>query len=103
MKKVLGVIFGASLIFVPATFAADIDRGRDLAERWCSSCHLVNAGQNRTTEAPPFATVASKSVDAQRLAYFLLSPHPVMPSMGLSRADATDLAAYIKSLESKTR
>jgi hypothetical protein len=29
------------------------------------------------------------------LAYFLLSPHPRMPDMNLSRSEAADLAAYI--------
>ena len=31
------------------------------------------------------------------LALFLLSPHPKMPDMNLSRNEAADLAAYIKS------
>jgi mono/diheme cytochrome c family protein len=32
------------------------------------------------------------------LAFFLLDPHPKMPSFPLSRAEAADLAAYIASL-----
>jgi hypothetical protein len=31
------------------------------------------------------------------LAYFLLTPHPRMPDMGLTRSEAADLAAYIKN------
>jgi hypothetical protein len=29
------------------------------------------------------------------LAFFLLTPHPRMPDMNLSRSEAADLAAYI--------
>jgi mono/diheme cytochrome c family protein len=98
MTKALSVFIFATSMFIPAAFGADINRGRDLAERWCVDCHLVNSAQRRTTEAPPFAVVANRGVDAQRLAYFLLNPHPVMPNMGLSRSEAADLAAYIVSL-----
>ena len=83
-----------------AGLAADADNGERLAQRWCASCHVIAAGQGGTTgEAPPFATIASKpDLDAARLALFLLEPHPKMPNMGLSRADASDLAAYIAKL-----
>jgi hypothetical protein len=37
--------------------------------------------------------------DAAKLALFLLDPHPKMPDMGLSRKEATDLAAYIATLK----
>ena len=83
-----------------AGLAADADNGERLAQRWCASCHVIAAGQRGATgEAPPFATIASKpDFDAARLALFLLEPHPKMPNMGLSRADASDLAAYIAKL-----
>jgi mono/diheme cytochrome c family protein len=35
------------------------------------------------------------SFDAGKLALFLLAPHPPMPDMSLSRAEAADLATYI--------
>jgi hypothetical protein len=38
-------------------------------------------------------------LDGPKLALFLLSPHPKMPDMGLSRTAAGDLAAYISSLK----
>jgi mono/diheme cytochrome c family protein len=79
---------------------ADADNGERLARRWCSSCHVVAANQRQATgEAPPFATIASKpDFDAAKIALFLLDPHPKMPDMGLSRAEAADLAAYISTL-----
>lgn len=80
--------------------AADVNHGRDLAERWCAACHVTGTSQRQGTEAPPFEAIAKKSdVDEGRLAFFLMDPHPKMPNMGLTRAEAVDLAAYIKSLK----
>lgn len=83
-----------------AALAADAGNGERLAQRWCAPCHVVAPGQRgATSEAPPFATIASRpDFDASRLAFFLLEPHPKMPNMGLSRTDAADLAAYIATL-----
>jgi mono/diheme cytochrome c family protein len=80
--------------------AANIGRGEQLARQWCASCHVVAADQQQTTtEAPPFATIARRpDFDVNRLAFFLLEPHPKMPNMSLSRSEAADIAAYIASL-----
>ena len=43
-------------------------------------------------------TMAGNSAFAARLTFFLLDPHPKMPDMALSRAEAADLAAYIATL-----
>jgi Cytochrome c553 len=75
-------------------------QGQQLAQRWCAGCHAVTPDAGRTADVPPpFANVARRpDFDANRLAFFLLNPHPVMPNMGLSRTEAADLAAYIASL-----
>lgn len=80
--------------------AADADHGQVLAQRWCATCHAITAEGRQTADVPPsFVSIARRdSFDANRLAFFLLNPHPVMPNMGLSRSEATDLAAYIASL-----
>ena len=82
-------------------FAADPDHGERLARRWCTPCHVVAADQpGPTSEAPPFATVATKpDFDVAKLTFFLLDPHPKMPNMQLTRTEAGDLAAYIASLK----
>ena len=89
-----------ALLDSAAVIAADVSHGRQLARRWCISCHLVVSNQRRaTTEAPPFATIARRpDFDANRVALFLLNPHPKMPNMSLTRVEAADLAAYIGSL-----
>ena len=79
--------------------AADAVKGEVLAKRWCTSCHIVSTNQQQgTTQAPPFSAVASRSdFNKTTIAFFLLTPHPRMPDMNLSRSEAADLAAYIKS------
>jgi len=96
----------AMLVLVATTLgsivanAADADHGRTLARRWCATCHVVAASQQRPTgEAPPFATIARRAdFDATRLTNFLLDPHPKMPDMSLTRTEAADIVAYIATL-----
>ncbi len=83
-----------------ATMAADAKHGADLAKRWCASCHLVAGDQKQASaDVPSFATIASKpDFTPEKLAFFLLDPHPKMPNFPLSRNEAVDIAAYIGSL-----
>jgi len=78
-------------------FAADANKGETLAKRWCATCHVVASDQKRANgQAPPFSSVGKMpDLDSGKLALFLLLPHPKMPDMNLSRAEAADLAAYI--------
>jgi mono/diheme cytochrome c family protein len=84
-----------------ALAAGDSVAGKAMAQRWCSSCHLVAPEQaTATTEAPAFATIAGRhprSIEA--LAAFLADPHPPMPQMSLTRQEISDLLAYISSLK----
>jgi len=82
---------------------ADPRRGAALARRSCTSCHVVASGQAQANPAaPPFPTVARRpGFDREKLAFFLLEPHPKTPTMGLGRRDVTDLADYIATLAKK--
>jgi mono/diheme cytochrome c family protein len=79
--------------------AADALKGETLAKRWCATCHVVSSQQQQgTTQSPPFSAIAGKpGFNETTLAYFLLTPHPRMPDMSLTRNEAADLAAYIKN------
>ena len=76
---------------------ADAANGERLARQWCASCHVVAPDQKTANaDAPPFASIAHTSgFNAEKLVFFLLEPHPKMPSMSLTRNEANDLAAYI--------
>ena len=80
--------------------AADANHGGELAKRWCATCHLVDADQKQASaDVPPFATIAGKAdFTPEKVAFFLLDPHPKMPNFPLSRNEAADIAAYIGSL-----
>ena len=92
-------VIGCGALTIDMAHSVDAANGQRLAERWCVSCHVVNAAQKLpTTEAPPFSVIAGKpNLDAGALALFLMHPHPKMPDMGLSRDAAADLAAFIAS------
>jgi hypothetical protein len=68
-----------------------------LAERWCASCHLGRAGAT-SSECRRGVVRRDRAFTAEGLAFFLLDPHPKMPDMHVTRSEAQDLAAYIKSL-----
>jgi len=77
----------------------DTAMGRQLAEMWCASCHLVSSEQEAATEAPPFEDIARDSRGQFGwLEAFLADPHPPMPQLSLTRAEIRHLTAYIGSL-----
>jgi mono/diheme cytochrome c family protein len=80
--------------------AADVNHGAELAKRWCATCHLVAGDQKQASaDVLPFAAIARKSdFTPEKVAFFLLDPHPKMPNFPLSRNEAGDIAAYIGSL-----
>ena len=90
-------LFSVILLGGASAIAADAQHGETLAMRWCRSCHVVSVGQTRASgQAAPFSEIAkARDFDAAKLALFLLAPHPPMPDMNLTRAEAADLAAYI--------
>lgn len=78
----------------------DPRNGEVLSQRWCASCHLVSRDQRSgASDAPTFASIAKvPQLSAELIALFLLSPHPRMPDMALTRKEAADIAVYIRSL-----
>ena len=99
-RSIAGLLSLTLALALPnAALAADEIDGATLAKRWCATCHVVASDQQRQAgEAPPFSAIAkTPGLDAGKLALFLLLPHPKMPDMNLSRAEAAYLAAYIKT------
>lgn len=88
------------LLMTPAHAAGDAANGKQLAERWCASCHLVSPDQKQAmADVPPFATIAKRPDDElEGLRGLLATPHPNMPDMNLTRREIADLVAYIRSL-----
>lgn len=101
--------FFVCLVLCAFTFGAsaapfgDASRGRKLAEAWCVTCHLIDAGEQRSTQSgvPPFPTVAKNLKNKgqrERLEKWLANPHGPMSSLKLSGQDIADLLTYIETL-----
>ena len=93
LLAIAGPAFGQGL-------SGNAERGGQLAERWCSTCHIVSVTQEQgTTEAPTFRSIAERSPEViDALGAFLMDPHPPMPDLSLTREEIRDLLSYIASL-----
>ena len=89
----------AVLLLASASFAADAENGKRLAQARCASCHAIEPNQGRqVADAPPFDLIAKRFGDnPEILAFSLLDPHPRM-NMTFTRREARDIAAYIGTL-----
>ena len=100
LRNVKVLIIATMGFTAPHAEAADANHGGDLAKRWCATCHVVDNTQTQASaDVPTFSTIARGSdFTPEKVAFFLLDPHPKMPSFPLSRTEAADIAAYIGSL-----
>jgi cytochrome c len=75
------------------------EAGRQLVMRSCSSCHATEASTTATDGAPPFTLIAK--TNKERPAWirgWLMSPHPPMPNISLSRQQIDDIIAYLGTI-----
>jgi len=86
-----------------AAFADNVSDGRAIAERWCTSCHDIGAGDTRSAKdlAPTFESVARRdNFSRVQLETWIGNPHPPMPNLNLTRREVDNLVEYILSLKS---
>ena len=100
LKHLEVLVLAAAGLCGSVAMAADANNGAQLAKRWCATCHVVDSDQKQANaDVPPFAAIARKpGFTPEKVAFFLLDPHPKMPNFPLSRSEAADIAAYIGSL-----
>ena len=86
---------------LPTHAAGLISSGKEIAIKWCSSCHLVtDAQENTSADVPSFGVIGKKyREEINALGAFLADPHPPMPNFSLTRQEIQDLMAYIGSLK----
>jgi mono/diheme cytochrome c family protein len=95
------VLFGVASGRACAQELGDVAAGRTLAEKWCSSCHVVTSSQQlgTSTGAPTFFAIARmKSITRLSLRVFFQTSHDRMPNLQLNRDEVDNLSAYILSL-----
>lgn len=78
--------------------AGDPAKGRQVADRWCSSCHVV-ASHGGTDAVPTLESIAQdRRQEPGWVRQWLSAPHPPMPDPNLTRAEIEDVVAYLESL-----
>ncbi len=95
------IALSAFLLLPGVAEAADLERGRALAERWCGNCHVVDraASTGRADGLPTLPAIAAKrETTAASLRGVMSAPHGRMPDLSLGARDQDDLIAYILSL-----
>lgn len=84
-----------STVYAEGTASA----GRQLAQRWCSSCHQIEPNAPASDAAPPFASLGvQRGTDPGWIRAWLADPHPPMQGINLSRQQIDDIVAYLQSL-----
>ncbi len=88
-------------LLAPAANAADAQAGHDLAQRWCTSCHIIDRSGQGPDTAPPFAVIAQRNPrNSGWIRAWLADPHPPMPNFNLGGPQIDDLVAYLQSFAS---
>lgn len=105
MKHVLSfaAVFCIAACASHAPLSPPADRGRELAQQHCSSCHATEvSGESAAPEAPPFRTLsANYRVDTleEALAEGISVGHPAMPQFEFGPDDVDALIAYLRSIQ----
>jgi len=80
-------------------WAGDPAEGREVAERWCASCHAIAPGQASNEQAPSFESIIQdRDRSDEWISTWLSTPHDVMPDLTLTRDEIAALVAYFDSL-----
>ena len=87
----------------PVTSLPDPARGKALAERVCTNCHLVSDRQTKAVaDVPSFAAIANKpnQTEGAIMTRIVIPKHP-MPVIPITKSELEDVTAYIMSLRSE--
>ena len=103
-NRLLVTTLFAVAVLIPPAAAQDVEAGRQIAKRWCSSCHEIGKAPVQNVVSPPFAAVARMpSTTTISLNAFLSTPHNRMPNYSLTQQEIADVSAYILSLRGSPR
>jgi mono/diheme cytochrome c family protein len=99
MWRVVSLAVIALAAAAPVRAQGDPEVGRELALRWCTSCHVVDH-EGRGADAGPAlpALLGDGQRTADELRGWLAAPHPPMPDFDLTRQEIEDIVAYLESL-----
>jgi mono/diheme cytochrome c family protein len=102
ISRLVGVaaVLGAALwAAAAAAETGDPAAGHDLADKLCSSCHIVGNERAGSDIAPPFRTLAKDpDMKLTQLHGWRGPMHPVLSNLALSTQQIADINAYLDSL-----
>jgi mono/diheme cytochrome c family protein len=81
---------------------ANAERGRELSQRLCTNCHVIDASPSGPVrvDVPSFVSIAARpDVSPALIAGGIIMPHPAMPGVQLTVPEIRDIVAYILSLK----
>ena len=94
--RLIGAFMG---LVVLAAHADEVERGKELAARWCTDCHVIASDEPGGDVGPPFPMIAVRNGQSKTaLNTWLADPHPPMPNLGLTASEFEALTDYIWSL-----
>lgn len=97
MKQSIFLLAAAASYALASAQAADVERGRRLAQSRCAPCHVVGQWRgDEQADAPPFAVIAQKFPSHTALILGLRGPHQKM-NFRPTQSEADDIAEYIRS------
>jgi mono/diheme cytochrome c family protein len=96
-----GLAFGGPV--VAQTRPGNAGAGHEIAQTWCSNCHVIDRRSGGANDAvPSFPAIADmSSTTVLSLQAFLQTSHGGMPNFQLTRNQVDDVVAYIISLKMK--
>jgi mono/diheme cytochrome c family protein len=100
LMRVCVLVSLTAMVGGTSAWAGDPRQGERMATRWCAACHVVTSSQNSAfADAPSFWDIARRHSDKKQIENFLITPHPPMPDMHLTRKEIDDITSYIRSLD----
>lgn len=96
-----GVAGGAAAQDVEGLRKPSAAAGHVLAEKFCTSCHLIGEKTDSAQVGPPtFRSIANEAgQNFDHIKQVLIKPHAPMPDMQLTGDEILDLVAYLDSLK----
>ena len=107
LSKTLSAAAAASCIAVLSDWALaqavepSATRGRELAVRLCSNCHVIDGPATTATPVGigTFRGIANRpGQTAEHISNVLILPHMPMPDTQLTREEIQDILAYLETL-----
>lgn len=96
----LAVIAAIAVASARGAAADNVQKGKRIAELWCSGCHAVGQQARPGDRAPSFAKLANTVLLSESyIDAWISNPRPPMHKFKLTGGMVSDLVSYLRSLK----